>query len=65
MVEEWEMNTRRLEADFKEELSSGLKSGILNEMMPDDVAEHLSQKITDGGQYEVVKKMILGNEGGP
>ena len=58
MVEKWEMNTRRLETDFKEELSSGLKSGILVEMMPSDVAEHLSQKISDGDQYEDVKEMI-------
>ena len=29
------------------------------EMMPSDVAEHLSQKISDGDQYEDVKEMIL------
>ena len=33
-------------AGFKEELSNGLKSGILVEVMPSDVAEHLSQKVT-------------------
>ena len=59
MVEKSETNTRRQEAEFEEALSSGLTSSILVEMMPHDVAEHFSQKITDGDQYEDVKEMIL------
>ena len=53
------MNIRRLKADFKEVFSNGLKSGILVEMMPRDVAEYLGQKISDSDQYEEVKEMIL------
>ena len=59
IVEKWEMNIRRLEADFKEVFSNGLESGILVEMMPSDVAEYLSQKISDSDQHEEVKEVIL------
>ena len=45
MLEKWEMNARRLEADLKDELSNGLKTCILVEMIPSEVAESLSQKI--------------------
>ena len=58
VVEKWKMSSRRLEADLREELSSGLKAGILVKMMPSDVADHLSQKITDGDQEEKVGEMI-------
>ena len=34
-------------------------SGILVEMMPSNVAEYLSQKISDSNEYEDVKDMIL------
>ena len=44
MLEKWEMNTRRSEADFKEELSNELKTCILVEMMPSEVAEYLSRQ---------------------
>ena len=59
MVEKWEMNTRRLEADFKEVFSNGLKSGFPVEIMPSDVAGYLSQKISDSDQHEEVKQMTL------
>jgi hypothetical protein len=59
MIEKWETNLRRLQADFKEELSNGLRTGILLEMMPGDVAEHLSQKVNDDDKYEDVKEMVL------
>ena len=59
MIEKWENNLRRLQADFKEELSNGLRTGILLEMMPGDVAEHLSQKVNDDDKYEDVKEMVL------
>ena len=58
MVEKWKMNTRRLMVDFKEELSSGLKTGILVEMLPGDVAGHLSQKISDADQFQDANEMI-------
>ena len=59
MIEKWEICVRRLLVDFKEELSHGLKIGILLEMMPGDVAEHLSQKVADDDKYENVKEMVL------
>jgi hypothetical protein len=49
-IETWEMCLRRLKVDFNEELSNGLKTGILLDMLPSVVAEHLSQKIGDDGQ---------------
>ena len=59
MIERRAINVRQLSVDFKEELSNGLKTGILLEMMPGDLAEHLSQKIGDDDKYEDVKEMVL------
>ena len=58
-IERWETNLRRLHADFREELSNGLRTGILLEMMPGDVSEHLSQKVKDDDKYEDVKELVL------
>ena len=58
-IEKWEINVRRLQTDFKEELSNGLKTGILLEMLPVDVAEHMAQKVADDDKYEEVKEQVL------
>ena len=58
-IEKWEINVRRLQTDFKEEMSNGLKTGILLEMLPVDVAEHMAQKVADDDKYEEVKEQVL------
>ena len=58
-IEKWEINVRRLQTDFKEELSNGLKTGIPLEMLPVDVAEHMAQKVADDDKYEEVKEQVL------
>jgi hypothetical protein len=58
-IEKWEIHVQRLKADFKEELSDGLKVGILLEMIPQDVSDHLAQKIADDDTYIDVKEMVL------
>jgi hypothetical protein len=58
-IEKWEIHVQRLKADFKEELSDGLKVGILLEMIPPDVSDHLAQKIADDDTYADVKEMVL------
>jgi hypothetical protein len=58
-IEKWEIHVQRLKADFKEELSDGLKVGILLEMLPQDVSDHLAQKIADDDNYADVKEMVL------
>ena len=59
MIEKWEACVRRLKTDFNEDLSNSLKTGILMEMMPSDVAEHMTQKVEDDDKYEDVKEMVL------
>jgi hypothetical protein len=58
-IEKWEIHVQRLKTDFKEELSDGLKVGILLEMLPSDVSDHLAQKIADDDNYTDVKEMVL------
>jgi hypothetical protein len=58
-IEKWELHVQRLKTDFKEELSDGLKVGILLEMLPPEVSDHLAQKIDDNDNYVDVKEMIL------
>jgi hypothetical protein len=58
-IKKWELHVQRLKADFKAELSDGLKVGILLEMLPLEVSDHLAHKIDDNDTYVDVKKMVL------
>lgn len=58
-VEKWEINVRRLASEYQEELSGGLKTGILIEMVPAEVADYLGAKLEDEDTYDDVKEHVL------
>ena len=50
---------RRLEVEYKEHMSDGLKAGILLEMMPGSVTEVMTQRIKEEDSYQTVKECLL------
>ena len=59
MVEKWEADMRRLEAEYGEKLSDGLKCGILLEMVPIQIGEFITQRVLDEDTYEDTKETVL------
>ena len=59
MIERWEHDVRRLQADYQENLSDGLKCGILLEMVPNEVTEFMTQRVSEEDTYEDTKEAIL------
>ena len=59
MVEKWEADMRRLEAEYGEKLSDGLKCGILLEMVPIQIGEFITQRVVDEDTYEDTKETVL------
>ena len=59
MLEKWEASIRRLEVEYKEKMSDGLKAGILLEMMPATVTEVMTQRIKEEDDYATVKECLL------
>ena len=59
MIEKWESDMRRLKTDYNEELSDGLKCGILLEMVPNHVAEFMTQRMEEDDTYLDTKETVL------
>ena len=47
MIERWEDSTTRLQAEYDEHISDGLKMGILLEMVPPNITEALMARLPD------------------
>ena len=59
MIEKWEADIRRLKAEYDEELSDGLKCGILLEIVPNQVTEFMTQRMEESDTYHDTKEAVL------
>ena len=59
MIEKWEADVRRLQVEYQERLTDGLKSGILLEMVPPQVTEFMTQRMGEDDSYEDAKEAVL------
>ena len=60
-IERWEANVRRLKEEYGEDLSPGLKTGVIMEMLPNDTLETLLARLPDHGRdtlYQETRDMI-------
>ena len=58
MIERWEESTRRLQAEYDEHVSDGLKMGILLEMVPPNITEALMASLPDNNAKDENAKEI-------
>ena len=59
IIEKWESDIRRLQADYQETLSDGVKCGILLEMVPANITEFMTQRMGEDDMYEDTKEHVL------